>query len=63
MSRESSLRCRSSNRIRPDQGSCRPAIRRAIVDLPLPEDPTSAIRSPGASSSEKSSISGAVSGL
>ena len=33
------------------------------VDLPLPESPTSATHWPGATSSEKSSISGGSSGL
>ena len=37
-------------------------MRRPMVDLPLPDSPTSATHWPGATSSEKFSISGGPSG-
>ncbi len=52
--REISSRGRPSSSTAPDHGSCSPAMMRAIVDLPLPEPPTSATRWPGSIESEKS---------
>ena len=52
-----------SMRTRPDHGFSSPHSSFAMVDLPLPDPPTSATRAPGAIDKLKSSMSGGSVGL